>query len=371
MKPKDEYIIQTTNLTKKYDKGKGNINIKAVDGVNLKIRRGEIFGLLGPNGAGKTTLIHMLCTMLRPTSGTAFVNGFDILKEPAKVRKAIGIVFQDPSTDDELTAYENMEFHAMIYDVPVERENILNLLRLVELEERADSFVSTFSGGMRRRLEITRGLLHHPEVLFLDEPTLGLDTQTRHKIWVYIREIATKKGMTVILTTHYMEEADSICDRIAIIDEGKIKVIGSPAEMKKNLNKYKFVIKLIANSPGEEFKQELVKTIMRREIGMDIIDVNITENSAVANEVVLEIDLKLDDDARKSFDDLLIEALISVKDALKEFDNIEISTIDLHKPTLDDVFLHYTGKKLREEKPQPDHYLRMLASRKKSGVLIR
>ena len=368
MNPKDEYIIQTSTLTKKY--GKGNINIKAVDGVNLKIRRGEIFGLLGPNGAGKTTLIHILCTILRPTSGTAFVNGFDILKEPAKVRKSIGIVFQDPSTDDELTAYENMEFHAMIYDVPVEREDILNLLRLVELEERADSYVSTFSGGMRRRLEITRGLLHHPEVLFLDEPTLGLDTQTRHKIWEYIQEIATEKGMTVILTTHYMEEADRICDRIAIIDEGKIKAIGSPAEMKRNLNKYKFIIKLIANSPGEEFEKELVKSIVRREIGMDIMDINITENSA--NEVVLEIDLKIDDEnARKSFDDLLIEALISVKNALKGFENVEISTIDLHKPTLDDVFMHYTGKKLREEKPQPDHYLRMLASRKKSGVLIR
>ena len=367
MNQKDEYIIQTLNLTKEYNKG--NINIKAVDAVDLKIRRGEIFGLLGPNGAGKTTLIHMLCTILRPTSGTAFVNGFDILKESGKVRKSIGIVFQDPSTDDELTAYENMEFHAMIYDVPVEREDILNLLRLVELEERADSYVSTFSGGMRRRLEITRGLLHHPEVLFLDEPTLGLDTQTRHKIWEYIQEIATEKGMTVILTTHYMEEADRICDRIAIIDEGKIKAIGSPAEMKRNLNKYKFIIKLIANSPGEEFEKELVKSIVRREIGMDIMDINITENSA--NEVVLEIDLKLDDDARKSFDDLLIEALISVKEALKEFENIEISTIDLHKPTLDDVFMHYTGKKLREEKPQPDHYLRMLASRKKSGVIIR
>lgn len=371
MNPKDEYIIQTSNLTKKYNKGKGNINIKAVDGVNLKIRRGEIFGLLGPNGAGKTTLIHMLCTILRPTSGTALVNGFDILKEPVKVRNSIGIVFQDPSTDDELTAYENMEFHAMIYDVPVERENILNLLRLVELRERADSFVSTFSGGMRRRLEITRGLLHHPEVLFLDEPTLGLDTQTRHKIWGYIREIATEKGMTVILTTHYMEEADSICDRIAIIDEGKIKAIGSPGEMKRNLNTYKFIIKLIANHLGKEFEKELVKSIMSRELGIDITGTNITKTSAMANEVILEIDLRIGDDEWKHFDDLLIGALISVKDALKEFKNIEISTIDLHKPTLDDVFLHYTGKKLREEKPQPDHFLRMVASRKKSGVIVR
>jgi ABC-2 type transport system ATP-binding protein len=364
MNPKDEHTIQTSNLTKEYNKS----NIKAVNAVNLNIRRGEIFGVLGPNGAGKTTLIHMLCTILKPTSGTAFVNGFDILKEPDKVRKSIGIVFQDPSTDDELTAYENMEFHAMIYDVPVRREDILNLLRLVDLEERANSFVSTFSGGMRRRLEITRGLLHHPEVLFLDEPTLGLDTQTRHKIWEYIHEIATERGMTIILTTHYMEEADSICDRVAIIDGGEIKVVGSPAEMKRNLNSYKFIIKLIANYSGEKFEQELEKSIMRREFGVDITGINITKNSA--NEVVLEIDLKIDDE-RKGFDDLLIEALISVKDALKEFGNIEISTIDLHKPTLDDVFIHYTGKRLREEKPQPDHYLRMVTSRKKSGVLIR
>ncbi|MCK4734736.1 MAG: ATP-binding cassette domain-containing protein, partial [Methanophagales archaeon] len=201
----EEHMIQTINLAKGYG------DIKAVDNVSLKIRRGEIFGLLGPNGAGKTTLIHMLCTILKPTSGTALVNGFDVIKEPDEIRKSIGIVFQDPSTDDELTAYENMEFHAMVYGVPVVRENILKLLRMVELDDRADSFVKTFSGGMRRRLEIVRGLLHHPEVLFLDEPTLGLDTQTRHKIWDYIREIADEKEMTIILTTHHMEEADSIC----------------------------------------------------------------------------------------------------------------------------------------------------------------
>ena len=367
----NEHIIQTTNLTKEYGE------LKAVDNINLNIRKGEIFGLLGPNGAGKTTLIHMLCTILRPTSGTALINGFDIIKEPDKVRRSIGIVFQDPSTDDELTAYENMEFHAMIYDVPVERANILELLRLVELDDRASSFVKTFSGGMRRRLEITRGLLHHPTVLFLDEPTLGLDTQTRHKIWDYIREIAYEKNMTIILTTHYMEEADSICDQIAIIDEGKIKVVGSPKEMKNNLNDYKFIIKLIKDNVDEEFEKELEKSIKiknRETEKVDIISVSITQNSISANtdtnEVILQIDLKINNES-KNPDDLLIEALISVKDALKEFDNFEITSIDLHKPTLDDVFMHYTGKKLREEKAQPDHFLRMIASRRKSGVIIR
>lgn len=366
----NEHVIQTVNLTKEYG------SIKAVDSVSLSIRKGEIFGLLGPNGAGKTTLIHMLCTILRPTSGTALINGFDIIKEPDKVRRSIGIVFQDPSSDDDLTAYENMEFHAMIYDVPVERANILALLRLVELDDRADRFVKTFSGGMKRRLELTRGLLHHPEVLFLDEPTLGLDIQTRRKIWEYIREIANEKGMTIILTTHYMEEADSICDRIAIIDEGKIKVVGSPKEMKNNLNDYKFIIKLIKNYDYLEFEKELERSIKRRELGVDITGVNITQNnagngvSANANEIVLEIDLRINNESKNS-DALLIDALISVKDALKEFKKFEITTIDLHKPTLDDVFIRYTGKKLREERAPPDRRLRMVASKMTSGVRIR
>ena len=366
----NEHIIQTINLTKEYGE------LKALDNVSLGIRRGEIFGLLGPNGAGKTTLIHLLCTILRPTSGTALVNGFDIIREPAKVRKSIGIVFQDPSSDDELTAYENMEFHAMIYDVPVERATISGLLRLVELDDRADSFVKTFSGGMQRRLEIARGLLHQPKVLFLDEPTLGLDTQTRHKIWEYIREIAKGKGMTIILTTHYMEEADSICDRIAIIDEGKIKAVGSPKEMKRNLNKYKFIIKLIKNYDYLEFEKELEKNIKNTETDneVDIKNVCIMQNSdgdsANANEVVLEIDLRVNNE-RKNSDLVLIEALTSVTDALKKFKNIEISTIDLHKPTLDDVFMHYTGKKLREEKALHDRILRKVVSIGKPGVRIR
>jgi ABC-2 type transport system ATP-binding protein len=364
----NENVIQITNLTKKYGE------LKAVDNVSLSIRKGEIFGLLGPNGAGKTTLIHMLCTILRPASGTALVNGFDIIKEPDKVRKSLGIVFQDPSSDDDLTAYENMEFHAMIYDVSVKREDILELLRLVELDEKADSFVKTFSGGMKRRLEITRGLLHHPKVLFLDEPTLGLDTQTRHKIWDYIRKIANEKEMTIILTTHYMEEADGICDRIAIIDEGKIKTVSSPKELKNNLNDYKFIIKLIKKRGYLEFEKELERSIKRRKIGVDITDITITQNNAGkgvnANEVILEIYLKIENKSEKS-DALLIDALISVKDALKEIKNFEITSIDIHKPTLDDVFIHYTDKRLRDERAPPDRRLRMVASRRTSGVIIR
>ena len=364
----EEHVIQITNLTKEYGK------LKAVDNVSLNIGRGEIFGLLGPNGAGKTTLIHMLCTILRPTSGTALINGFDITKQPDKVRKSLGIVFQDPSSDDDLTAYENMEFHAMIYDVPVKRENIMEFLRLVELDERANSFVKTFSGGMRRRLELTRGLLHHPKVLFLDEPTLGLDTQTRHRIWDYIRKIANEKEMTIILTTHYMEEADSICDRLAIIDEGEIKTVGSPKELKNNLNDYKIIIKLIKKHDYLEFEKELERSINRREHGVDITDITITQNNAGKgvndNEVILEINLKIDNESENS-DTLLIDALISVKDALKEFKNVEITSIDLHKPTLDDVFIHYTGKRLRDERAPSDRRLRMVASRRKSGVIIR
>ena len=364
----EEHVIQTINLTKEYG------DIKAVDNVSLSIKKGEIFGFLGPNGAGKTTLIHMLCTILRPTSGTALVNRFDIIKEPDKVRKSLGIVFQDPSSDDDLTAYENMEFHAMIYDVPVKRENILEILRLVELDDRAYDFVKTFSGGMKRRLELTRGLLHHPKVLFLDEPTLGLDTQTRHKIWDYIRKIANEKEMTVILTTHYMEEADSICDRIAIIDEGEIKAVGSPEEMKDNLKDYKIIVTLIKRHDYLEFEMELERSIKRKEIGVEITDVNITQNSADqgvrVNEFVLKIDLKIDNESKNS-DVLLIDALISIKDALKEFKDIEITSIELHKPTLDDVFIRYTGKKLRDERAPPDRRLRMVASTMTTGVRMR
>ena len=226
-----EFAIETFDLTKRFK------DLTAVDHVNLKVRHGEIFGLLGPNGAGKTTAISMLCTILKPTEGTAAVNGYDILKDSHDVRKSIGIVFQEPSVDDILTGRENLRLHAMWYGVPKEiRVNRIDeVLKLVGLESRQHDLVKTYSGGMRRRLELARGLLHLPKVLFLDEPTLGLDPQTREHIWQYIESLSREREMTIVLTTHYMEEADRLCNRVAIIDEGKIVVMDSPQDLKETV----------------------------------------------------------------------------------------------------------------------------------------
>ena len=222
------HAIQTHQLTKAYN------SFKAVDNLEISVERGEIFGLLGPNGAGKTTTVSMLCTILKPTSGTATVNGFDLVKEANKVRKSIGIVFQDPSIDDRLTARENLYMHANLYGVPAseQRERINRILNLVELEDRADDLLRTYSGGMRRRLELGRGLIHYPKVLFLDEPTVGLDPQTRDHIWKYINELKEAHDITVVLTTHYMDEADRLSDRIAIMDHGKIVVLDTPRSLR-------------------------------------------------------------------------------------------------------------------------------------------
>lgn len=222
-------IISVKNLTKKWG------SLVAVDDISFEVKEGEIFAFLGPNGAGKTTTIKMLTTLLDPTSGAISLNGFNVIKDPRNTRKSFGIVFQDPSLDTELTAYENMEFHAVLYDVPrnVYEARIKELLDLVELTDRKDDLVKNFSGGMKRRLEIARGLLHHPKVLFLDEPTLGLDPQTRNHIWGYIKNLNEKEGITVFFTTHYMEEADRVADRIAIIDHGKIIKEGTPESFKK------------------------------------------------------------------------------------------------------------------------------------------
>lgn len=225
--------IRVNNLTKSFD------DFVAVDGISFTIESGEIFGLLGPNGAGKTTTISMLSTMLTPTSGTATVNGHDIVTDEDGVRKSIGIVFQDQSLDEELTAYENMDFHGRLYRIPpgeVRRKRIDELLTLVGLEDRKDDLVKTYSGGMRRRLEIARGgLLHEPKVLFLDEPTLGLDPQTRNHLWEYIEQLNNEKGITIILTTHYMEEADRLCDRVAIIDHGTIVALDTAENLKSSI----------------------------------------------------------------------------------------------------------------------------------------
>ena len=215
--------IEIEGLIKEFD------GIRAVDGISLEIEYGEIFSLLGPNGAGKTTTISILATLLKPTKGKARVNGYDVVTQAAKVRHSIGIVFQDPSLDDRLTARENLDIHGRLYHMKKDerKKRIEEVLEMVELRERADSLVKTFSGGMRRRLEIARGLMHKPRILFLDEPTLGLDPQTRRHIWNYIEKLRDE-GVTVLLTTHYMEEAQTLCDTVAIIDKGRIIEQGSP-----------------------------------------------------------------------------------------------------------------------------------------------
>jgi ABC-2 type transport system ATP-binding protein len=226
-------IISVTGLSRKFN------GLTAVDNISFNVNPGEIFAFLGPNGAGKTTTIKMLTTLLVPSSGSILINSYDPTKAKFEARKSFGIVFQDPSLDDELTAYENLDFHGVLYSVPKQlRQNrIKELLTYVELWDRRDSFVKTFSGGMKRRLEIARGLLHHPKIFFLDEPTLGLDPQTRNRIWEYIRVLNQKEKITVFFTTHYMEEADRVADMVAVIDNGKIIIQGTPETLKQKTGK--------------------------------------------------------------------------------------------------------------------------------------
>lgn len=243
--------MEITKVTKKFDK------FTAVDAISFVVPKGEIFAFLGPNGAGKTTTIKMLTTLLHPTSGKIKVNGFDPVTQQKDVRNSFGIVFQDLSLDDELTAYENLEFHGVFYHVPKEirKKRIEELLKFVGLWDRKDSMVKTFSGGMKRRLEIARGLIHHPKILFLDEPTLGLDPQTRNGMWQYIKSLSQKEGMTVFFTTHYMEEAERVASTIAIIDHGKIIKQGSPQELKK-VTKTKSLEEAFLKLTGQVIREE-------------------------------------------------------------------------------------------------------------------
>ena len=302
--------IETHDLTKRYGE------LVAVDRLNLAVERGEILGLLGPNGAGKTTVISMLSTILKPTHGTAKVNGFDIISHPDDVRKSIGIVFQEPSVDDELTGLENLQLHSMWYGVPkaIRHDRISEVLTLVGLEDRKNSLVKTYSGGMRRRLELARGLVHHPKVLFLDEPTLGLDPQTRDQIWKYIADLAQKEDMTIVLTTHYMEEAEELCDRIAIIDQGKIVVLDTVEALKKSIGG-DFVCLKIARPDIAVFAS--LSYVKRAEIDDDMLVLTV-EN---ANEHLQEI---LDRAGKAEY-------------------------IAIRPASLNDVFLHFTGREIRPE----------------------
>ena len=293
-------------------------DIAAVKGVSFTIDRGEIFGFLGPNGAGKTTMISMLCTLLIPTGGRATVNGFDVVKNKLAVRKSIGLVFQDPSLDERLTALENLIFHAMIYGIgKADRDRrIPDVLELVELSGRQNDLVKTFSGGMKRRLEIARGLLHRPKVLFLDEPTLGLDPQTRYHIWEYVQQLIEDEGLTIFLTTHYMDEAEN-CDRIAIIDDGELIAMNTPEELKESIGGE--VVLIVAED--------------NRKASLEIKD----KFNIAVQEVNGELSLKVANGSH--FMPELIKALETT-----------VISISLRKPTLEDVFLDLTGRRIRDEK---------------------
>jgi len=250
----EENIIEIKNLVKKFK------DLTAVNDISFNVKKGEVFAFLGPNGAGKTTTIKILTTLLKPTSGNIRINGFDPAYQQNQVRESFGIVFQDPSLDDELTAYENLDMHGMLYKVKVKdrKERIEDLLKFVELWDRRKDLVKHFSGGMKRRLEIARGFIHHPKILFLDEPTIGLDPQTRNHIWNYLKKMNKEEGITVFLTTHYMEEADKVCDKIAIIDHGKIIAQGSSEEL-KTLTKKATLEEAFLSLTGSEIREETVK----------------------------------------------------------------------------------------------------------------
>jgi len=313
--------IEVVDLTKSFGA------LVAVDHVSFRVEKGEVFGFLGPNGAGKTTTINVLCTLMRPTAGRAKVAGYDVALQRNAVRQSIGLVFQDPSLDDQLTAYENLRFHAHLYNVPGSEcpRRIEEVLRVVGLWDRRDALVRTFSGGMKRRLEIARGVLHHPRVLFLDEPTLGLDPQTREHVWDYILELQRAHEITVFMTTHYMEEAEH-CDRIAIIDQGKMVALDTPDALK-------------------------------RLVGVDIVTIRTEDSERAAREIRERYGLEpLTDDTRIRME---VEAGAEFIPQLVRDLGVAIKSVDLHRPTLDDVFLKLTGRAIREGEADPLTFMRL------------
>lgn len=319
-------MINIENLTKKFG------DLTAVDSISFTVEKGEIFGFLGPNGAGKTTTINIICTLMKPTSGKVILDGLDVTHEQHKVRQSIGLVFQDPSLDEQLTAQENLMFHALTYNIPKKerKKSIDSVLKLVELEDRRKDVVKKYSGGMKRRLEIARGLLHQPKVLFLDEPTLGLDPQTRNHIWEHIHKMKKEREMTIFLTTHYMDEAEN-CDRIAIIDYGKIISLATPDELKKQ---FKGDMIAVRSEDNNELAAEIEKTYK----------VSTTRDN---DEIHFEIDNGEE----------FIPKFIS------KFGS-KVRAINLHRPTLDDVFLKLTGRAIRAEGPAASTWMKMGATRK-------
>jgi ABC-2 type transport system ATP-binding protein len=314
-----EQAIEVSSLTRKFGE------IVAVNAISFQVARGEILGFLGPNVAGKTTTIKILTTLLNPTQGSAKVWGNDVITDQINVRHAIGIVFQDPSLDMDLTGRENLRFHGLLYGMSVEkiREQTEKLLDLVEMKEWADKPVKVYSGGMRRRLEIIRALLHDPKILFLDEPTLGLDPQSRRNIWDYLRDINREKQITIFLTTHYMEEADQLCNRVAIIDHGKIVAFDSPQKLKQL-------------------------------VGGDVITIEVGPQAQVLLEKILEVNPPLVGKGELNQGQLVLtcqegENLIPKLIHLADECHINVKSVNLKKPGLDDVFFHFTGRQIREE----------------------
>lgn len=312
--------IEVADLTKRF-RSDGN-SFSAVDHISFSVKEGEIFALLGPNGAGKTTLIKILTTLLKPTSGTAKVAGFDVSKNKDSVRRSIGIVFQEPSLDWRLTGRENLDFHARIYGIRKgEREERLkDVLTLVELEEKADIVVDKYSGGMKRRLELARGFIHNPKVLFLDEPTLGLDTHTKRRIWDYIKALSDRESVTVVLSTHQMEEADYLCARVGIMDRGKIIALDSPKNL-KNL------------------------------IGSDIVSLELNTGSGSVG-ALKELAFVTRFSEHDGFVTMKMERgdlrIPTIMEAARS-SGIEIKSVNLRRPSLEDVFLHFTGRRIKEE----------------------
>jgi ABC-2 type transport system ATP-binding protein len=313
------YSIETKSLTKSFG------DLVAVNNISFSVEKGEIFGFLGPNGAGKSTTMMIFTTLLKPTNGNALVGGFDVLKNPKQVRESIGFVQQETTVDEYLSGRENLLLQAKLNHIPKNEINqrIDEVLDLIELSDKQDEAVVTYSGGMRKRLDIAGGLLHHPRVLFLDEPTVGLDIQTRRKIWQYIKKIHTQFDMTIFLTTHYMEEADSLCDRIGIIDHGKIQVIDTPKNMKNDLGNEIISLVIESNSNYDSFLLELKKIEFIKKINED--DSKLTLFTSNGTEVIPKI-FQISSDL-----------------------GIKIKSISLTQPTLDDVFISYTGHEIRDD----------------------
>jgi len=313
------YSIEAKSLTKSFG------DLIAVNDVSFSVEKGEIFGFLGPNGAGKSTTMMIFTTLLKPTSGNAVIAGFDVMKDAKHVRENIGFVQQETTVDEYLTGRENLLLQAKLNHIPKNEINtrIDEVLDLIELTDKQDQAVVTYSGGMRKRLDIAGGLLHHPKVLFLDEPTVGLDIQTRRKIWQYIKKIHIEFEMTIFVTTHYMEEADSLCDRIGIMDHGKIQVIDTPENMKNALGNEIISLVVDTNNNHDSFLEELKKIEFIKKINEDDLKLTLfTSNGTEVIPKIFQISSKLD---------------------------IKINSISLTQPTLDDVFISYTGHEIRDD----------------------